>query len=320
VLLVWGRAAKQKSIAAGTAKMPPVFSKPLNEPGFNAFQCWNDALYKLLTLPEHAPETRHRLMTGSLRFHGVGRYLWGGSDEVISENTADSHTWIEDEEGRVWDWLPASLNHARCPIIIPPEGLLINGLTKADITHRHRLYYEPAPEHICHKVFLYAFIEGIPWKPRTDRWVQTKDRPGYIFIRPLPRVFGVATTPKTKLAAQKKMGALLTSLNAERLYQGDTATLQAWRDFYADPFSNPDITAIIKIFHPVRETELCSNISLDDSIETEMLLKHGLIYPRFHALFTQHKEKLIMEHNQQELSLGGLTLEEAVGKIFQMMG
>lgn len=277
-----------------------------------SYQCWNSAIFNLLHNDAHTPEKRHRLMAGSLKLkimkkgsNGAFKPLtwtyWGDAEEAgdraLRDDPSNAHCWIEDADGRIWDWLPPELNNQKPTeegyIRFKPEGLHINGLTRAEIQKRYSLYYITNPNKkerdiTTMTILHHAFRFDLPYKPRTTtRWAEPGKLTGmgYFYLGFKERNYIAHASILRRQKEALDMLLFLTKMNLEGLVTGDKDTLTKWRLFYNDPFTyEPDIAPIIKI-HSTQNNTNCSRLPLDPAHEQSLaLLDRGEIEPALEQL------------------------------------
>lgn len=184
--------AKNPSKERNTTQMV-AFSKPMPNtditPADNYYfygSCWHNALYNLTHSTEHEPkvnEPPHRIVAGSMTTADKRPIPIWGKDGLADpanylKDWASSHVWIEDADGRIWDYLPDSYNESivfiaekyRLPRSktvkpIPAGGIDINGMTNAEIERTYGFRFHPAPQYAQNYILGNAYSKWIPIAP-----------------------------------------------------------------------------------------------------------------------------------------------------------
>ena len=147
--------------------------------------CFHNATYNLLHLKEHrtsGSQLPHRLAAGALT---TTRFNLFGSSGITNPsfwdtNPTDSHCWIEDRDGNIWDFITPEaaerINNMSKRPIISTHGAEIRGLSPKTILSRYGLMYHNAPHKQQLKIYMSAWTQYIPFKERPDLM-------GFIYIR-----------------------------------------------------------------------------------------------------------------------------------------
>lgn len=209
--------------------------------------CWKNALYNLMTSPEHLPTPTSRqktLVAGS--FETVdGWGIWGTAGkkdpQAFFDDWCQCHVWIEDEDGRIWDHLSEQYNDhidklaaaltkrgkdAKTKAVrIPPGGIDINGMTNAEIEATYGYSFVAAPLECQGHIFANTHKKWLPIKPY-NFWTGTQYVEGYIGMG-----YKAATIPQ-----QIDKNNIFYSLNKlpEAIF-GDKKAQLWWRDFWQKP-------------------------------------------------------------------------------------
>jgi hypothetical protein len=229
------------------------FAEPFHFEAFDNYyfyrSCWKNALHNLMTSPEHAPTPTSRrkfMVAGS--FETVdGWGIWGTQGKknpsYFFEDWCQSHVWIEDEDGRIWDHLsdeyndhidklvPYMLKHKlnsgkTVAVRIPPGGIDINGMTNAEIEATYGFSYIPAPAECQGHIFAHTHQKWLPYKPY-NFWTGTKYVEGWIGL-------GYKADNIRQQISKNDVFYKLNKL-PEAIIKGDKTAQLWWRDFWQQP-------------------------------------------------------------------------------------
>jgi hypothetical protein len=163
------------------------FAEPAQFEPFNNYyfygRCWHNALYNLMTAPQHAPvegKTLSRLVAGSLET-ADGHGIWGTdglkNPQAFLDDWAACHVWVEDGDGRIWDILSEQYNEVVSKRLqranktssiathIPTGGIEIEGMTALEIEQTYGYRFIPAPAHCQGHIFSECFNKWLPYRP-----------------------------------------------------------------------------------------------------------------------------------------------------------
>jgi hypothetical protein len=163
------------------------FAEPAHiEPTNNYYyfkRCWHNALYNLMTSPEHAPaddKPLHRLVAGSLET-ADGHGIWGveglKNPQAFLDDWGACHVWVEDGEGRIWDLLSEEYNDVVSKRLkmsnktssvathITAGGIEIEGMTSLEIERAYGFRFVPAPAHCQGHILSHCFKKWMPFRP-----------------------------------------------------------------------------------------------------------------------------------------------------------
>jgi hypothetical protein len=229
------------------------FAEPAHIEPFNNYyfyrSCWKNALYNLMTSPEHEPTPTSRrkfLVAGSFET-ADGWGIWGTQGKkdpnFFFEDWCQSHVWIEDEDGRIWDHLseeyndhidklvPHMLKHKlnngkTVAVRIPMGGIDINGMTNAEIEATYGFRYIPAPEVCQGHILSHTQQKWLPYKPY-NFWTGKQYSEGWI---------GLGYKADT-IRQQIGKNAVFYSINklAPAICEGDKEAQLWWRAFWQQP-------------------------------------------------------------------------------------
>ena len=229
------------------------FAEPVQIEPFNNYyfyrSCWKNALYNLMTSPEHAPtptSKRKFLVAGSFET-ADGWGIWGTqgkrNPKFFFEDWCQCHVWIEDEDGRIWDhlseeyndqldkMLPNMLKHniksgKSIAVRIPPGGIDIDGMTNAEIEATYGFRYIPAPAECQGYIFSHTHEKWLPIRPY-NYWTGTQYVEGWVGMGyKAERIRQQIAKNSLFYSVHKLPAAILT---------GDKEAQLWWRDFWRQP-------------------------------------------------------------------------------------
>jgi len=245
--------------------------------------CWSDALYNLLTHPIHAPTpdgSTHRLSGGTLSTRGKTIYGSPTNDpEDFCRNPSNAHCWIEDGDGRIWDYIHPQM--AERGIKVPDEGIHIMGLTLSEIKQKYNLCYTRTANIAIRRIYEYAFQDYLPGCPRYDTDETTGLRNmdlGYHDFTMAPAELEVLAV--NLLRRQTFNDWRIGEMKFNKLITGDEDTLIRWRDFYAKPLDRSRFTPVIT-YYGIKKT---LRLALEDNYETDLYLNEGIAIGDLHQM------------------------------------
>jgi hypothetical protein len=252
----------------------------------NYRNCWSDAFYNLLTSPNHLPAMKHRLTAGSL-ITTTGHGLWGKRALTVPDhfykNYMDAHCWIEDCDGRVWDFIHplVEVPHLK----IPEEGISIDGMTKRDIRRKYGLNYISAPHYTILHIFNKVFDRSLPLQPRWDDSGMVETNAYVRFTT------SMLEDNKSYLMTENNLGAFTqwrNDMDFLRLVDGDMETQKKWRRFLSKPLDR-------KRFTPMVAQQYGSGFVMwgfDNSTDTDNYLKYGMRTEAFREFIKDANESV----------------------------
>jgi hypothetical protein len=163
------------------------FAEPVQNEPFNNYyfygRCWHNALYNMMTAPQHAPvegKPLSRLVAGSLET-ADGHGIWGtdghNDPQAFLDDWAACHVWVEDGDGRIWDILSEQYNvvvgkrlkragkTTTVATPIPAGGIEIEGMTALEIEQTYGYRFIPAPANCQGHIFANCFSKWMPYRP-----------------------------------------------------------------------------------------------------------------------------------------------------------
>jgi hypothetical protein len=165
--------------------------------------CFHNAMINLIHMPEHKTtegQSPHRLTAGALtggiynnrtkknELHKYDIYGATGINDPkhYYKRPTDVHCWIEDADGRIWDYL-SDAHYANLmatkdgrPTGATPTfkaGTWIEGMTPAEIWNAYKLTYTSTSINATRYIYNHAWKRYMPLAPRPD------DK-AYFYIRP----------------------------------------------------------------------------------------------------------------------------------------
>ena len=271
----------------GISKYTAWFDHYNPDPKANYQHCWNDALYNLLTHPVHAYEAGedpHRLAAGTLRNTNTGIPIYGSkhnNPQDFFDSPQDAHCWIEDADGRIWDYIPPQHNQSR-GIKIPPEGIHIMGMTPAEIKRKYRLGYERTSNNAIAKVYDLAFAGFMPFFPRRDDNGKYDAAPGYYNFTMSKAELTIMGNYLTQSDFEQWDEWRMETMNFNGLINGCARTLLQWQQFYKTPLDFTRFAPMINILEEKTYTEYTTpkicRLKLADNYETIHFITEGIAY------------------------------------------
>jgi len=102
---------------------------------------------------EQLADTKLKIVIGTMSVNGFMEF--GGSAKHMEKNMDDSHVWLEDEDGNVWDYVFEHYNHyaeVNTGRSLPAASFMLTGVSKQDADEIYGVRYAPVSKSLQKRI------------------------------------------------------------------------------------------------------------------------------------------------------------------------